>query len=49
VTPKEIVIACGDCAVPGVYFFDNELKVFAGGDYTIANPSGRKLQLSVHF
>ncbi len=43
------MIACGDCSVPGVYFFDNELKVFNGGDYPITNPSGRKLQLSVNF
>lgn len=22
-TPKEIIIACGDCSTPGVFFFDN--------------------------
>lgn len=49
VTPKEVIIACGDCSVPGVYFFDSDLKLFEGGDYPITNPSGRKLQLAVNF
>lgn len=48
-TPKEVVIACGDCSVPGVFFFDNDLKLFEGGEYPISNPSGRKLTLSVNF
>lgn len=25
VTAKEVIIACGDCSVPGVFFFDNDL------------------------
>lgn len=49
VTPKEVVIACGDCSVPGVFFFDEELKPFGGGDQRIDNPTARKLTLAVNF
>lgn len=49
VTPKEIVIACGDCSVPGVFFFDNDLQLFEGGDYPISNPTATKLTLAVNF
>jgi hypothetical protein len=24
-TPKEIIVACGDCTIPAVYFFDNDM------------------------
>jgi len=49
-TPKEVVIACGDCEEPGVYFFDPEsLTLFDDGFFPIANPSKRKLHLAVQF
>jgi hypothetical protein len=49
-TPKEVVIACGDCTEPGVYFFDPEtLTLFDDGFFPIANPSKKKLHLAVQF
>ena len=48
-TPKEIIVACGDCSQPGVYFFDDSLTLFEGGSLAIANPSKTALHLAVEF
>jgi hypothetical protein len=49
VTPKEIIVACGDCSIPAVYFFDNELNQLSGGDFPIENPNKVPLHLAVDF
>ena len=48
-TPKEIIVACGDCSTPGVYFFQDDLTMFVGGDFPIANSNKGKLHLAVDF
>jgi hypothetical protein len=46
-TPKEIVISCADCTNPAVYFFNNELNVFDGGEFDITNPNNKDLHVAV--
>lgn len=53
-TPKEVIIACGDCTIPAVYFFNNELDSFVTSDggaaeFPISNPSGKKFHLAVDY
>lgn len=48
-TPKEIVISCSDCTSPGVYFFDENLELFTGGNFEISNLSKTPLHVATSF
>lgn len=48
-TPKEIIVACGDCTTPGVYFFDETLTMFDQGSFPISNPSKAPLHMAADF
>jgi hypothetical protein len=48
-TPHEIIVACGDCSVPGVWFYDGDLSPIYGGGFPIVNKNNTMLHLAVSY
>lgn len=48
-TPNEIIVACGDCSIPAVYFFSSDLEQFEGGEFTIDNSNKGPLTIATDF